>query len=314
MKLKLGLIFSYLNAEKEIPRALKPWLPHVDHIIAIDGRYWTPQSPEMLKKNYSKFSTDNSHAVLKETCGDKLVHEQFYGNQLEKRQRAFDISGELGCDFAIVMDSDEVIYEDPNWDRFEKQINAVYEAWPDQQLFGMDVWIPDFKSWQPQFNEVPPNSWIPYTRIHRNAAEMYYCFNHYTWASKEVDREDIYKYLFDNPAINPLEPDSNKYLLKSKMLIDAVKIRTDRKLRPQDFLTFGNEWTWQNMHWENFHYLVEPFTHYNGGKFIYEELREHYTNVQYYFDEGGRLIPFHQDEKTGEYIVHKPIEKIPVKA
>lgn len=313
MNKKVAIGYSYLNAEKEIPRSLKPWVSHVDHIIAIDGRYWTPQSPEMLKKNYSEFSTDNSHSVLKDICGDKLIWEQFYGNQMEKRQRYLDIAGnELDCDFLIVLDTDEMIYDNPNWDRFDKQLTGVYEGWPDQHLFGMEVWIPDFKSWQPQFNEVPPNSWIPYTRIHRNPADMYYCLNHYTFALKSVTREQIYKYLFENPAVNPVEPDSNKYLLKSKIVLDAVKIRTNRILRPEHSLTFGNEWTWQNMHWENFHYLVEAYTHHHGGKFVYEELKEQYPNIQYYFDEGGRLVPFH--EQDGEYIIHKPVSEIlPVK-
>jgi hypothetical protein len=311
MKLKLGLAYSYLNAEKEIPRSLKPWVDKVDHIIAVNGRYWTPQSPAMLKKNYSRFSTDNSYRVLKEVCGDKLTHEDFYGTQMEKRQRCFDIAGELGCDFVLVWDTDDLIYESPNWDRFYKQLNAVYEGWPEQYLFEMQAWIPDRKTWSPQHNEVKPNTWVPYVRIHKNPGEMYYCLNHWSWAFKKHTREEIYKYVFNNPAVNPIDPEQNKYLLKSRMTIDAVKITTDRVLRTADQLTFGDEWAWQNMHWENFHYMVEAFTHHHGGKFVYEELMKKYPNIQYYFDEGGRLIPFHQDLKTKEYIIHKPVGKMP---
>ena len=311
MKLKLGIAYSYLNAEKEIPRSLKPWLPHVDHVIAVDGRYWTPQSPEMLKKQYPRFSTDNSYRVLKEVCGNKLTHESAYCTQMAKRQRTFDIAGELGCDFVIVWDSDDLIYEAPDWDRFHKQLNAVYEAWPDQQLLQMLAWIPKLKLWSPQHNEVRPESWVPYTRIHKKPGDMYYCLNHWSWAPKKYALEEIYKYVFDNPAVNPVDAESNKYLLKSRMVVDAVKITTDRVLRTRDQLTFGDEWAWQNMHWENFHYLVEAFTHHTGGKFVYEQLKEQYPNIQYYFDEGGRLVPFHQDPSTKEYIIHKPVSKMP---
>lgn len=296
MKLKLGIAFSYLNAEKEIPRSLKPWVPQVDHIIAVNGRYWTPQTPEMLKKQYSRFSTDNSYKVLKEVCGDKLSHEDFYGTQMEKRQRTFDIAGELGCDFVIVWDSDDLIYGEPNWDRFHKQIQALAEAWPEQQLFQMEAWIPKLKLWSPQHNEVRPESWVPYTRIHKNPGDMYYCLNHWSWASKKYSREEIYKYVFDNPAINPLDAEQNKYLLKSRMTIDAVKITTDRVLRTRDQLTFGDQWAFQNMHWENFHYLVEAHAHHYGGKFVFEKLKEQkYPNLEYFFDPRAELIPYHID-------------------
>jgi hypothetical protein len=311
LSLKLAIGFSFYNSAKEIPRALDPWYDHVDYIIAIDGRYWTPQTPDMIKKGLSKYSGDKSEQVLKERYSDKLIYEKLFDTQMNKRQRYMDLAGENDVDFLITIDSDDLIYQSPNWDRFHKQLNALYEAWPDQQVFDMMAWIPDRKSWQPQHNEVKPNSWVPYTRIHKNPADTYYCLNHWSWAFKKHSREEIYKYVFDNPAINPLDPESNKYLLKSRMMVDAVKITTDRVLRTQDQLTFGDEWAWQNMHWENFYYLVEAFAHSTGGKFVYEQLKEQYPNIQYYFDEGGRLVPFH--EEKGEYIIHKPVAEIPVK-
>lgn len=312
MNKKTAIGYSYLNGEKEHTRSLKPWVEHVDYIIAIDGRYKTPQTPEMLKKNYPKFSTDNSYQILKEVCGDKLIHEYFYGTQMEKRQQYLDIAGELGCDFLIVWDTDDLLYQKPDWELFDKQLTAVYECWPDQQIFDMMAWIPCRQLWTAQYNEVKPNTWVPYQRVHRNPGDMYYCLNHWTWANKIHSREEIYKYVFANPAINPIDSGQNKYLLKSRMVLDAIKFTTDRVLRTPDQLVYGDEWSWQNMHWENFHYMVEAYTHYYGGKFVYEQLKEQYPNIQYYFDKTGRLIPFHQDLKTKKYIIHKPVSKIPV--
>jgi hypothetical protein len=307
---KVAIGYSYLDGEKEHPRSLKPWVDKVDHIIAINGRYWTPQSPEMLKSKYPRFSTDNSYQVLKEVCGDKLTHEDFYGTQMEKRQRYLDIAGELGCDFLIVWDTDEMIYEAPNWDRFDKQLTAIYDAWPDQQIFGMLAWIPSRKLWSPQYNEVKPETWVPYQRVHKDPGKMYYCLNHWTWALKEHSREEIYKYIFENPAVKPIDSESNEYLIKSRTTLDAIKFTTNRLLRRPDQLTYGDQWAWQNMQWENFHFLVAAYHHYHGRKFTYEYMQEKDPDIEYYFNDRGFLVPYKIDRKTGECIEEYPTENM----
>jgi len=313
-EIKTAVILSYYNAEKEIPRWGDDWYDHVDHIIAIDGRYKTPMSPKMRAMNLPNYSSDYSEHVLKTKYGKKLTHDKVYGTQLEKRQRGLDIAGELGVQMAIVSDSDEYIYPSPDWDLFAKQLEAVYYAFPDQRLFQMLAWIPDTGAWSPQYNEVKPNSWVPYTKVHRDPGTMKYVLTHYTWADKSTTLQQIQKHMFEDIAsINGdiRDPNFNKYLLKSTMLLDGIKITTDRTKRTPAMLDLGNSWTWQNMHWEQWTYVIEAHWHYWGNKTQFDYMKEKFPDLDYYFDERAILIPYRLKE-NGEYIIMQPNVPQPV--
>jgi len=308
-EVKTAILFSYLNAENEIPRALDFWYPHVDYIIAGDGRYKTPLSPKMAEMELNDFSTDGSEHLLKTRYADKIHHISFHGTQMEKRQKMLDLAGELGVQMAITIDSDEFVFPGADdWNLFYKQLEAMYEAFPEQRLFLMRMYIPDFKTWQPQFNEVPPNKWTTYTRVHRNPGEMKYVLNHYCWTDKKVTQQTLFKYMFEESASlsgDLRHPDFNKHLLRSDIILDGIRLTTDRTLRDIQGLDFGNHWTWQQMHWENFANLIEAHWHYWGNKCQYEYLKDTYPDIDYYFDERGMLIPYSKD-KDGKYIILKP--------
>jgi hypothetical protein len=306
--IKIGLCFSYLDAEKEIPRALDPWYPHVDHIIAVNGRYWTPQTPEMKKKHYSPFSTDNSYQILKERYDDKLTHADFYGNQLEKRQKSFDIAAELGCEIVIVVDSDDYIHPDfQDWNKFYKRLAHIYEYNPDEYTFKMYYWIPNFSDWTPQYNEVSPQSWVKYDRIHKDPGNLRYTQNHYTWCNKDVTDEQINEWRWSHEA----SPEADNPLYKlGKIMIDGVRFTTNRNLRTRDHLEFGDGWTFQNMHWETFEHILKPDAHHQGLSYEFEYLQTQYPNLEYYFgppdsEDKSPLIPYYLDEK-GRYVIIKP--------
>lgn len=284
IKKKVGLLFSYLNAEKEIPRALDNWYPHIDHIIAIDGRYQTPQSPEMKAKNYPDYSTDCSEHILKTRYPDKITHERFKGTQMEKRQRCLDIAGELGCDYAIVWDSDEYIHPDYNdWNKFFKQLELT-EYW-DDQIFKMRCWIPDATTWPKQYNAVPDNYWMRYVRIHKDPGNQRYVLNHYTFTTKDITNDEINEWDFKNPTQPGLAPLENPYCLQANIVLDGIRIATDRRLRTPDQLTYGDGWAWQVLHEENWRHTVIPAAKHAGFRIPYE-------NDEYYFNEQGQRIVY----------------------
>ena len=308
--IKVGLLFSYYNAEKETPRALDPWYPHVDHIIAIDGRYKTPITPEMRSKGLTDYSTDNSEHLLKTRYHDKITHERFFGTQIEKRQKCFDISADLGCDIVIVWDSDDIIHPDyQDWERFWKQIAYIHEYNKDEYVFKMYAWIPSREEWTPQHNEVLPNTWVKYDRIHKGVKDLRYAQTHYTWALKTVTDEQINKWRWHKDHINKPELE-NPYLRQGTALVDGIRISTNRALRTKAQLTFGDGWTWQNMHWEAYEYQTKPYWKSKNFELVYEALKKRkYPNLEYYFspmDNVGRvyLIPYYINEK-GDYVIIK---------
>src|SRR6185369_5687521 len=305
----VGLAYSYLNSEKEHVRSLEPWYPRVDHIIAINGRYRTPLSPAMRKKNLPNYSTDNSYHVLKTNYGDKLTHEDFFGRQIEKRNRSFEIAGELGCDIVIVWDTDDIIhpyYQD--WNKFFKQIEVMVEHFPEEYTYKMYCWIPKRKDWTPQHNAVPFETWIKYDRVHRDPKNLKYVNSHYTWATKDVTTQQINEWHWNHPQSSTID---NPYYKQGNTLLDGIRFTTNRALRTRDQLEFGDGWAWQNQHWEAYEYDTKPYwANRTDLKPAYEVLKAtKYPNLEYYFgreDERGevRLIPYY--EKDGQFIRIKP--------
>lgn len=302
----ITLCFSYLNAEKEIPRCLKPWIPYVDYVAAVDGRYWTPLPPHLAKKYKSRYSTDKSYQVLKEVCGsDKLIHEDLYGTQMEKRQRCFDIAGELKSDIAIVFDSDDFIHPDyQDWDKFYKQLLAAFVLHEDELIFYMNAWIPSEELWPKQHNAVPSNMWRKYARIHKNPGNMRYAQSHYTWAKKDVTDDMINKWKWEHlNNETDMENPNNPYLLQHHILIDGVRVGTDRTLRDTAALEFGDGWAFQNMHWENYHYNIKPYVKYKGLHVMEEHPK--LKGMNYYFNSNGQLTFYNKHGKqidTTQYI------------
>jgi len=260
---KTAIGFSYYNAEKEIPRALDLWSKYVDYIIAIDGRYWVPLHPFYMQKYKEKYSTDNSEFVLKKRYGDKLIHEKYFGTQMEKRQVYLDIAGDLKCETLIVWDSDDFIhpaYQDFNL--FFKQLKAMYDNFADQ-LFFMKAWIPSEQDWPRQYNTLDSNIWHNYIRVHRNPGEQKHILNHYSFTNKSIELSTVnnWRWLHDKTTL-----EDNPFLFHGNTVLDGIRITTDRLLRTEEALTFGDNWAYANMHYENYEYAMKPYAHYLGGE------------------------------------------------
>jgi hypothetical protein len=283
--LKKAIAFSYINAEKEIPRSLDPWYDEVDLIIALDGRYKTPLSPAM-KKKYSdpklNYSQDNSDHILKTRYGDKLIYEKFYGTELEKRQRSFDIADQENIDIVIVWDSDEYIHPDyQDFNQFHKQIDHVLIKHPNELILRMQAYIPDTEIWCQQHNLVTVNSWRTYDRIHINPSVQRYAFSHYTWTRKNVTDKEIEDWLFDTKNKWTFFAECPLFIWPIGIIIDGIRIGMDRKFRTAEQIEHGNEYHWQTIHEETYKYQIQPFYRSIGQRTI-GDLGE------YYFDNEGK--------------------------
>jgi hypothetical protein len=253
--LKIAVGFSYLNAKQEIPWSLDPWYdrPEIDYIIALNGRFRTPLPPWIRQKHNSNYSTDGSEHILKTRYPEKIVHENVYTTQMEKRQRIFEIAGELKCDYVIVIDSDETIHPQyQDWDLFFKQLAAVHKFWKNERIMQLRLWIPDEALWPRQLNIVMTESWRNYYRIHKNPETMRYVFNHYSWADKNVTEEQINSWTWDpkNSQFNDLYDNPN--YIHSNIVMDGIRLITNRQKRAKTELEFGENWTFQEINWENF--------------------------------------------------------------
>ena len=284
--MKTAIIYSYLNHQAEHPRALDPWYkrPEINHIVALNGRFRTPLPPHLRAKYSSKYSIDNSEHLLKTRYADKIVHENVYDTQMQKRQRGFDIAGELKCDFAIVIDSDDYIHPNfTDFNRFFHQLEAVKKYWTDDRVFYMWAWIPDETLWPKQHNEIRSNIWRQYTRIHKDPGTMRYAQSHWTWADKKITDHQINLWKWKNNAIDEVK--DNPYYLQSNITLDGIRITTDRKLRTASDLEFGDSWTFQQIHWESFTYKLVPYLKMKGVKCIGMDL----PMEKYYFKPSGTM-------------------------
>lgn len=283
--MKTAIGYSYLNGEKEHPRALDPWYPHVDHIIALDGRYKTPLPPNLRAKYKDSYSTDNSEHLLKTRYGDKVVYEKLHDTQMKKRQRYLDIAGELKVDYLIVWDTDDYVHPDyqMEWGFFERQLERELK-YPENRLYYMWAWIPDETLWPKQHNEIESNIWRQYTRIHKNPGTMRYSLTHWTFADKTAKDIDANLWRWKNRDKSQFE--DNPYMIHpSTNTIDGIRIATDRTLRAASELEFGNSWTFQQIHYEGFKYNLEPYLKLKGVKCIGMDL----PMEKYYFKPAGTL-------------------------
>ena len=190
----------------------------------------------------------------------------------------------------IVIDSDDYIHPDyQDWNKFMKQLEAT-QLW-DDQMFKMLAWIPDEKTWSRQHNAVPSNFWMKYNRVHKDPANQRYVLNHFTFASKSITDDQINEWDCEHTAPSGLAPLENPYLLQSNIVLDGIRITTDRKFRTPEQLAFGDGWAWQNMNEENWTHLIVPTAK-------EQDYRIPYENEEYYFDEQRQRIIYLKKGKT----------------
>jgi len=229
---KTAIGYSYFIQDKkqveEIPRGLDPLYKQFDYIIAVDGRYINyeheanesiPEADKALKK-YPNIIMDKCKPMF----------------QPYKRQRYLDIAGELGVDYLIVWDTDDILYPSPecqNWPLFWKNLKRYAKRFPDYRLFKMKAWIPNKATWRRAYNAVRGNSWHPYIRIHKDPGTMRYCMDcHWYWCPKDASDEDIIL--------------QKRGMFVADQTIDGVRITTNSFLRGERTLDIRDGWAWNN--------------------------------------------------------------------
>ena len=304
MKVAVGA--SILNAAKEIPRAYDPWFEHGYQLIFLDGRYRTPLPPHIRAKHQSNYSTDDTEHIIKTRYEGKAIYEQCYDTQMNKRQRYLDIAGELKCDYLITFDSDDYIHpEYQEWDFFNKQLEReLRPEYKDNRLYYMWAWIPDETLWPKQHNEIQSNIWRQYTRIHKDPGTMRYAQTHWTFADKKTTDHQINLWKWSKTNRDKDEWAENPYMLQpSTNTIDGIRVTTDRQLRTDTDLEFGDHWTFQQIHYEAFTYKLAPALKYAGMKFIGMDL----PMEKYYFKYAGKMKVMDHgrivDEDVGQIVL-----------
>jgi len=231
---KTAIGYSYfIQNEKqvgEIPRGLDPIVKQFDYVIAVDGRYINYGGPKW--PNYSIPEADKALQkypnLVMEKC--KPMFQPY------KRQRYFDIAGELGVDWLMVWDTDDIIYPDPkyqNWKRFWKNLKKYAELFPDYHIFKMKSWIPSEKEWRRAYNAVRAMTWNPYIRLHRNPGQQRYALDcHWYFAPKDATDEDLIL--------------QKRGMYIADQTIDGVRFTTNSYLRGEVQLNTRDTWAWNN--------------------------------------------------------------------
>lgn len=284
MRICKAIGYNCYNSAIECPRAIKPWLPHIDYVIAIDGRHKTPLPPHLIKnKPMPDYSTDNTKEVLEEICDSKLVYEKYCGTQIEKRQRYLDIAGKLDCDVLIVFDTDDYIHpEYQDWNRFEAQLDSMVALKDGASVAYMWGYIPTEELWPKQYNAVPSETWQRYLRIHKNPGEQRYILNHYTFTTKKiletVTEQEIAK------SVNDYGVTKSPYILHPGVYrtLEGIRFTTDRIFRSENQLEFGDGWAFQEAREDD--YKMINFWRIDVG------LEPIPLDKPHYYDETGKLI------------------------
>lgn len=242
--------YNCYNSALESPRSLSLWVKQGYTVIGIDGRHITPLPPHLRERRLPDYSTDNTEEVLREVCGDNLVYERLCATQKEKRQRYMDIAGELNSDLLVVFDSDDYLHpEYQDWDRFNFYINKMMESPNETEIGYMWCWIPSDDIWSKQYNAVASNSWVKYSRVHKNPGQQHYVVNHWSFTDKKtletVTEEEIGIWSYTHY-------DENPYLLKTRWILDGVRFTTDRIYRSPSQLEHGHGWAYQETNEDDF--------------------------------------------------------------
>lgn len=127
-KIKIGVGLCFYKDLASLKRGLPTYAPFVDHVFAIDGRF-------------SYFSGDDysePETIDYLNSFDNLIYERFIGMEHDKRQRYVDLAAKHGCNFLLIIDSDEYVLQ-ADWDLFKENAVEISKAYPGDNFLGVLV-------------------------------------------------------------------------------------------------------------------------------------------------------------------------------
>lgn len=237
MRPKTALGVSGFQCRNEIARLLDPIFEHVDVMILGDGKYPAFNWPY-------DYSTDGWLEFAWERYPNALTYK-LAGEQIDKRNKYLDIAAEEGCEFVIVLDSDEFIHShknlpsQPNWPVFYDRLTKLAKAFPEENLFQMYAFIPSLSDWDRAGNVSVPNTYQAYVRIIKNPGEVKYTMNHHSLIKRDAQPHEW---------------------LTSWIVVDGVRFSMDSKLRNSEFLQSREKWAAKQYDEEEmrlYHYLQD---------------------------------------------------------
>lgn len=114
-KLAAGVCFYEKNV-LTIQRCIESIKSHVDYIFAIDGRFDDFPDAE-------KLSSQSVRDYLKTI--PNLVLVDLPATEIKKRQKYLDMCQQYGCEFLLIIDSDEFVLPESDWTLFRNKLVPI---------------------------------------------------------------------------------------------------------------------------------------------------------------------------------------------
>jgi hypothetical protein len=167
-KLKLAAGIIFFNDCHSLKRCLGSLVDEVDMIFAVDGKF-----PNFSAD--SKLSTDGSREVVRSYSKCLLI--DFPGSEYEKRAIYLKYCSVYSIDILLIIDSDEFILNNPNWDLFRHNLKRI--------IFDRDKCSHNVYAVRVQ-TSVKDGKFLPYPRIWYKPGDMeYYGGRHYFYKNKD---------------------------------------------------------------------------------------------------------------------------------
>lgn len=124
----IGVGLSFYGDLESLKRGVPTYTDKVDYIFAIDGRYSLFDGPDYSSQETIDYLKQFPNVILK----------QFVGMEHDKRQQYVNLAAEYKCDYLLIIDSDEYILPDADWDLFLENCDKVTKAHPSENFFGVN--------------------------------------------------------------------------------------------------------------------------------------------------------------------------------
>lgn len=162
----IGVGLSFYGDLESLKRGLPTYADKVDYIFAINGRYSFFDGPD--------YADDGSEEYLKQF--PKVILKRFVGMEHDKRQQYVNLAAEYDCDYLLIIDSDEYVLPNADWDLFKKNCDIITKAYPSENFFGVNFrYTPD---------DYKREEFSPYPRLWARPGECSYYKTHCIFQGK----------------------------------------------------------------------------------------------------------------------------------
>lgn len=199
VELDVGFCF-YENSLETVKRAVESFRYHVRNIYAIDGKFLEFESSDLLStpdvRNYLR-SIDN---VVLVDAPNELEHN--------KRQIYLDLCNRDKSDYLLIMDADEYITDETDWDVTYTHLEALLEQGKGPAIFGVTL-----KPYGTSKKD------LGYPKIWRCPGQIDYLETHNFWKFRTDGR--VFKSSIDWPRLKGIFSKGNDELRDKKYLDES---------------------------------------------------------------------------------------------